>query len=140
MYRTIGGLINLLNLKLKQELNSLIAQHNITPEQWGLINTLYLNEGISQKALAQMTAKDQASVTRMLELLIDKGLVYKGFSAEDKRSFNLYLTENGRVLRTLILPITSKITDKAMDGFSEKDIENFKNALIKILDNLEREQ
>lgn len=138
MNRTIGGLINLLNLRLKQELNSHIARYNVTPEQWGLINTLYLNEGISQKALAQITTKDQASITRMLELLIDKDLVYKEFSSEDKRSVNLHLTDQGRELRNIILPITRKLTEKAMDGFSEKEMENFKRTLMKILDNLDK--
>lgn len=138
MHRTIGGLINLLNLRLKQELNSYIAQYNVTPEQWRLINTLYLHEGISQKALAQMATKDQASITRMLELLIDKGLAYKEFSSEDKRSFNLHLTGQGRELRDIIFPITRELTEKAMSGFSEKERENFKKALIRILANLEK--
>lgn len=137
MNRTIGGLINLLNLRLKQELNLHIAQYHVTPEQWGLINTLYSNEGISQKVLAQIASKDQASITRMLELLIDKNLVYKKFSSEDKRSFNLHLTDQGRELRNLILPIILKLTTKAMDGFSEKEMEDFKRSLIKILANLD---
>lgn len=137
MDRSIGYYIRFAHLRLKQNLNSNLSPYNTTVEQWGLINSIYLNEGLSQKDLARLTGKDEASVTRMLDKLITKGFAYKKSCPQDKRSFHLYLTWQGRELRHRLLPFTQQTLAQALEGFSENDIRLFKKALIKICSNLE---
>lgn len=139
MDRPIGQLIHLVDLKLKQDLNNQISDYHLTCDQWGLINSIYLQEGLSQKTLAHNTIKDQSSITRMLEKLIDKGLVYKGFNSDDKRSFSLHLTEQGKELRNTLLPCTLKTLESALNGFSNKEIIHFKEMLKRIYKNLEED-
>ena len=65
---------------------------NITPEQWGVLNRLWENEGMHQSALAQRTAKDRHNITRILNLLEKNGFIFRKPDREDKRRLNVYLT------------------------------------------------
>jgi len=140
MDKTIGHWIHLIDLKLKQDLNNRIARYQVTCEQWGLLNSIYLDEGLSQKRLANLTMKDQASITRILDLLMAKGLVYKQFNSEDKRSFSLHLTERGKELRDTLLPYTLQTLDKALRGLSNQQISQFKELLKIIYQNMSEDQ
>ncbi len=137
MDKPLGHWIHFVDLKLKQDLNNRITDYHVTSEQWGLLNSIYMDEGLSQTALAQNTLKDQASVTRMLARLIEKGLVSKDYNSADKRSFSLRLTDQGRHLRNALLPYTYLTMNKALKGLSEEDINHFKVILKKVYRNLE---
>ena len=140
MDKTIGHWIHLIDLKLKQDLNNRIACYQVTCDQWGLLNSIYLDEGLSQKRLAYHTMKDQASITRILDKLMAKGLVYKKFNSEDKRSFSLHLTEQGKELRNTLLPYTLQTRDKALQGLSDQQISQFKEMLQVIYQNMNGDQ
>ncbi|NLI91388.1 MAG: MarR family transcriptional regulator [Peptococcaceae bacterium] len=138
MERTIGHLIHFIHVKLKQDLNMRVHCFDVTSEQWDLLNSIYLEEGLSQKTLAQKTAKDEASVTRILDKLVAKGFVSKKYHCEDKRSYSLYLTEEGKELRNKIYPYALGTLDKAMFGLSPEEIRLFKQLLLRISHNLEQ--
>jgi DNA-binding MarR family transcriptional regulator len=53
------------------------------------------NPGIGQTQLGQVLSIQRANMVPLLSSLIDDGLVRREASAEDKRVFELYLTEEG---------------------------------------------
>ena len=46
---------------------------SITVDQWLTLNCLHENPDMSQKELAETIFKDNASITRIIELLVKKG-------------------------------------------------------------------
>ena len=70
------------------------AGFDLTVDQWVVIDHLYRNPGISQNTLSEMTTKDAPTVTRIIDLLSQKGLTERRTDT-DRRKFLVYLTEAG---------------------------------------------
>ncbi|MDF9408799.1 MAG: Transcriptional regulator SlyA [Pelotomaculum sp. PtaB.Bin013] len=113
-----------------------LKPYDITPEQWGLINILFRKDGISQKELSEKSFKDQPTITRILDNLEAKGMIERKINREDRRTFMIFLTNEGRDLRDKLLPIAEKTLQKVLTGFKEEEIEQLKIWLNKIYNNL----
>jgi len=109
---------------------------NVTPEQWGVLNRLWENEGIHQSALAQKTAKDRHNITRILNLLEKNGFIRRIPDGEDRRRLNVYLTEEGKALKQKLIPIAIGFLKKCFKGLTQEDIQSLKRVHEHILKNL----
>lgn len=134
---TIGFLISRTNYKLRNELHHNIKPFNVTTEQWGIINTLWNNDGISQRELSGKAYKDQPTTARILDKLEKKGFVERRASPDDRRTFLIYLTDEGRKLRERLAPLSEKTMKKAMQDFTDTEIKQLRNMLNRISNNLE---
>ena len=93
---------------------------NVTPEQWGVLNRLWENEGMHQSALAQRAAKDRHNITRILNLLEKNGFIFRTPDGEDKRRLNVYLTEEGKALKQKLIPIVIGFLQKCFEGLTKR--------------------
>ncbi len=93
----------------------------ITVDQWVVIDHILPNPGISQNDLAKLTAKDAPTVTRILELLINKDWVRRGSDKKDRRRSQLFLTEEGKELHKKAFQIVAGIRSKAWENLSDED-------------------
>ncbi|WP_258168971.1 MarR family winged helix-turn-helix transcriptional regulator [Paenibacillus sp. AR247] len=86
--------------RTSRALNRYMALHlkddDITPEQWTVIKRLSEQDGITQKDLAWIADKDQANLTKILDILERKHLVRRSRNEEDRRSFLIYITGGAR--------------------------------------------
>lgn len=110
---------------------------NITVDQWLVLRHLYDQEDLNQKALAEIINKDTPTLTRIIDLLCDKGLTKRKISPDDRRSFNVALTPQGRKKVDQIKPQIKDVRLKAWEGLSERDFNQFKRILNTIYVNLE---
>jgi DNA-binding MarR family transcriptional regulator len=109
---------------------------NITPEQWGVLNRLWENEGIHQSALAKRATKDRHNITRILNLLEKNGYVRRTPDIEDKRRLNVYLTEEGKTLQHKLIPIAIGFLQKCFEGLTQEEIQELRRIHNHILKNL----
>ena len=110
---------------------------NITVDQWLLLKHLYENESMKQNELAGLLFKDNPTLTRIIDLLCEKGLTIRKAHPTDRRSFHVALTKDGKKKVELIKPKIKPIRLKAWEGLSEKDFTHFKKVLNAIYKNLE---
>jgi len=108
----------------------------ITVDQWLVLKKISDSERITQIELANALFKDRASITRILDLLLDKRLVLKEAGA-DKRAFELTLTSNGQKFMEQALVIVKQVRKKGIELMSEKEQEQLKSSLQKIINSLE---
>ena len=134
---TVGFILNRTNSKLKNTFYQNLSIFNLTPEQFGLINTLYNHPGISQKELAEKSYKDQPTITRMLDILEKKHLIIRQSHPNDRRTTLLHLSDEGKILRNQLVPIAEKTLEGALQGFSDNEIEQLKLLLNRIFSNLD---
>lgn len=133
---SIGFIISRTNAKLKNTLFQRFRAYDVTPEQWIILNKLWEEDGIPQKELSTQSFKDQPNITRILDKLEQKGYIRRGPSADDRRSYLVYLTEEGKKLKEILVPIALEVIKKALSGFAEEEIKQIKKLLNKICDNL----
>ncbi len=109
---------------------------NITPEQWGVLNRLWENEGMHQSALAQRTAKDRHNITRILNLLEKNGFIFRTPDGEDKRRLKVYLTQEGKALKQKLIPIVIGFLQKCFEGLTQEEVQDLGRIHEQILKNL----
>ncbi|MBW3470015.1 MarR family winged helix-turn-helix transcriptional regulator [Arthrospiribacter ruber] len=110
---------------------------DITVDQWLVLKNLSENDLLSQSELAQLVFKDQPTLTRIIDILTKKQYVERKPHPQDRRSFQLVLTESGQQKVSELKPQISSIREKAWENLNEEDFEEFKRILNTIYTNLE---
>jgi DNA-binding MarR family transcriptional regulator len=109
---------------------------DVTVDQWLVLKNLSENKLLSQTELAQLVFKDHPTLTRIIDLLCKKGYVERVPHPQDRRSFQLHLTETGTSKVIALRPQILEIREKAWENLSETDFEEFKRILNTIYQNL----
>jgi len=132
---SIGFLLSRTTRKLTQRLNARFEPYGVTTEQFAVLQRLAERDGVSQKELAARVEKDQTNVTRILDQLERKRLVVRERSEEDRRSFVLRITDQGRTLSEALAPVERETIREALGGLSDERIAALRDALNQIWSN-----
>jgi len=132
----IDTTIKKIRTALQRQFND--AGFDLTVDQWVVIDHLFRNPGISQNTLADMTTKDAPTVTRIIDLLAQKGLAERRLTDNDRRKFLVYLTEAGEAKYHEVLPIVSAMRRKGWGDLSEGDYQHFIRIMDSIYQNVSR--
>jgi DNA-binding MarR family transcriptional regulator len=108
---------------------------DITIDQCLVLIILNKDAKISQNELANLIFKDNASITRMIELMVKKDFLNRTIHKEDRRKFNLEITEKGKKTIELINPIIKINRKTALNGLSLEEIDLLDKTLNKIITN-----
>lgn len=138
-YATYSFLLDRTARKVKQFAQRRFKElgFEVTVDQWIILKKLGEHENLSQKELAELVSKDTPTLTRIIDLLVEKGLVIRKTDPEDRRRFCVTLTEKGAwMLGEYQSPIRD-IRLKAWNGLSEDDFNNFKRIINTIYRNLD---
>jgi DNA-binding MarR family transcriptional regulator len=111
---------------------------DITVDQCLLLIILDKNATYSQKEIAELIFKDNASITRIIELMVQKDYLIRKINVSDRRKFNLELTEKGKKTIELLTPIIHKNRQDALEGLSKNEIELLNKLLAKIISNCKK--
>lgn len=133
----IGTVINKTAIRMRLELGKLLAQSNldVTVDQYVVLNRLYDNAGISQNELANLTYKDKSSITRIIDLLEEKGLVERRSIAGDRRLYQVYAKPKAIEIRSKLIELALQNMQCGIRNISKEDLETTINVLNKIHSN-----
>jgi DNA-binding MarR family transcriptional regulator len=109
---------------------------NITVDQWLVLKQLYERERLKQNELAELVFKDNPTLTRIIDLLCEKGLTERNTHPDDRRCFMVSLTSKGKSKVKEMLPRIQEVRLKAWEGLSERDFNHFRRILNTIYENL----
>ncbi|MDR3598947.1 MAG: MarR family transcriptional regulator [Desulfosporosinus sp.] len=88
-----------------------------------MINLVEDDEGVSQKYLSDKLYLDEALTTRVIRNLEKKGYVTREKRLDDKRSYNVKLTEEGKHMQPIIFEKLSRWTDILAKDMEEGEID-----------------
>ena len=108
---------------------------NITVDQALLLIFKNNYPELSQNELGELMFKDNASVTRMIELMAKKGYLERSINKQDRRKYNLNITDKGEKILTDLNTIILSNRKSALRGISNSEITQLKNTLNKIINN-----
>ncbi|TYR79963.1 MarR family transcriptional regulator [Priestia megaterium] len=114
-------------------------KHNhfpLTYEQWQIMSRLYEKDGQTQNQLAIQNERDQASVSRLIDNMIKRGLVNRVPHVTDRRINLIYLTNYGVEIRAELEQLAKQTIADAANGFTEEELDACLTMLDKIRDNL----
>lgn len=134
--KSIGMSINYVNKKIQRYLSINLEKYDITTEQWAVLLKLVEKEGINQKILSKEVEKDQATLTRILDILERKSLIIRKKSPEDRRAFLIYTTDKGKKLKEEVHPFIEKLFKNMIYGIPKDELDLFVGVLSKINKNM----
>lgn len=108
---------------------------DLTVDQWLVLNHAFQNEGISQIELCDLVYKDAATLTRIIDLLVKKGFMLRQMGIDDRRRFNIFLTDTGRNTYHRAFPIMLDIRRQGWASLSDEEYETFTRILDVIFNN-----
>lgn len=109
-----------------------LRSYAITPEQWTVLKRVYENDGIKQKELASIADKDPATLAKILDILERDQFIIRKTNHTDRRSYCIFITEKGTVLRNEIYIHLEHIFKQVLEGISQEDLTIFTRVLQQI--------
>lgn len=114
------------------------AQLDVTVDQWVILDQLRKQQ-LSQQEIGHLTFKDAPTVTRIIDLLCEKGYTNREADPTDRRKSRIVLTVSGQHIIQKIEPIIQEVRRQSYAGLKESDIEQLVSLLDHIYENLQSE-
>ncbi|NPD47294.1 MarR family winged helix-turn-helix transcriptional regulator [Lentimicrobium sp. S6] len=108
---------------------------DITVDQALLIQFLNDNPSLSQSEIAKLIFKDNASITRMIELMVKNKYLKRSTDINDRRKYKIELTEYAQKILGELNNIISSNREIALKGINDDEIKNIEKTLSRIIEN-----
>lgn len=109
--------------------------YKITIDQWLIIKAILENPGISQQEIGEKVFKDNASVTRIIELLVKSEYLEREVNQNDRRKSNLKVTDEGKLIIEKVHDLVLENRKTALAGILPEELEILNKTLKKIISN-----
>ena len=113
-----------------------LKETGLTIGQPKVLDYLKEHDGSNQKEIARACFLESGSLTSILNRMEEKGLVERRMLNGNRRSFHVFLTENGKKNQELVEEMFAEIEKDALDGISSEEFETFMEVYRKIYGNL----
>jgi len=137
---SIGYLTRITFRGFSRHLERRTLPHGVSSGQWPFLRALWNEEGLTQRELSRRVAMREPTTVTALNVLEKSGLVKRVPSTADNRKIHIFLTPKGRKLRDKLIPFVADVNVIASAGLTEKDIETLRRVLLKMSDNLSKEE
>lgn len=111
---------------------------DLSIEQWLVLKKLYDNDGQIQNDLASITNRSKTSLTRLINTMQKKELVYRVLSNKDKRINHIHLSESGKKAFLHSIPVLEKLIAELQEDISQNDLNKAIEVLGQIQNNINK--
>ncbi|PCJ98236.1 MAG: MarR family transcriptional regulator [Flavobacteriaceae bacterium] len=108
---------------------------NLTLDQVLLLQFLVKNPELSQSEIAELIFKDNASVTRMIALMVKNKFLKRKTHSNDRRRFSIELTSKTKEILPELNAIIISNRAKALHNISQTEINNIETTLNTVIKN-----
>ncbi|MEZ8285795.1 MarR family transcriptional regulator [Vibrio splendidus] len=131
--QTASWLIHVIAHDAAKTFDSELKKHGLTIALWPTLMCLWEKEGITQRAIARKSKVENSTTTRTLDKLERLGLIERRPDPNSRRSFNIYLTENGRAIQRELLPIPVHVNQEYLGILEPNERKEISRLLKKIV-------
>jgi DNA-binding MarR family transcriptional regulator len=114
------------------------TEQGLTVAEWRVMLTLGRHPGQTATEITERWAMDKMAISRALQRLEYAGHIRRDRNQQDRRSYRLSLTDDGKMLHDSILPGATARYRDFMSCLNEQEISQLRNALHKLI-NLAKE-
>lgn len=139
MSESLEGLFKLVHM-LKRELHEQMDQLDMgmAPMHIRTMKIIDKLKPCTAVDIANFLQRDKAQVTRLVNTLIESGLVVKQSNPNDKRSHFLKITESGQQIITKLANVDAKTAQVMMKNLSEEEVREFMRMSEVMANNLQK--
>ncbi|MGF1717586.1 MarR family winged helix-turn-helix transcriptional regulator [Photobacterium chitinilyticum] len=131
--RSFGWMINVIAHHAAKKFDNELKKQGLTIALWPTMMCLWEEEGVTQRDIAAKSKVENSTTTRTLDKLEKLGLVERRADPNSRRSFRIFLTEEGHKLRKTLLPIPVAVTQELLCSLKPEEQELIIELLHKIV-------
>lgn len=137
--QSLGYLTRRVQNLANPQAEAIFADQELTFTQW--ISLMGLREGVAKTSadLARHLNHDAGATSRLVDQLVDRGLVRRERSTSDRRAVYLRLTPQGQSVARMHIPPIVDFWNRAMSDFSAQEITQLIALMVRLIANLEAE-
>lgn len=107
---------------------------------WVFLRILWERDGITQRELSILAGVREPTTFSALQAMEKLGYIQRRKVPPNMRNICIYLTSAGRDLKAALVPLAEEVNEIAIQGVPAKDIVILRKTLLRIIDNLERNE
>ena len=131
-------LLNRAGTRIAGAFGETLKQYGITISTWRLLASLYQHGSLRVGELAESSAIEMWTVSRVIGRMEKDGLVDRQREDQDARSVSVSLTEKGRALTEELIPHAMEHESIPLHGFTDEETVQLQAMLKRIYDNMGR--
>ena len=135
----LGYLLNTSSKLIKRTMDTHLSEYSITTSQWAVLKLLDTKNQLTQTEIAKELLGDKATAGDIILRLYEKKYILKSVSKSDKRMYVVSLTPKAKTLINDMEKKAIAVTNKALDGLDNNDIQILNKSLNHIISNLSKE-
>lgn len=132
----LNRIVNRFNLNLSDEL----SKAGVALPEYRVLAVLMAGDGRSVGELSVYTVTGQSTLSKLLERMVQAGLVERRQNQCDGRVVTIHITPKGRAGIRRILPLAMNQFEIGFAGIEDHERQQFKAVLHKILDNVRKSE
>lgn len=133
MRTSVGYLMRMAINRISPQMEALFEDETLTFSQWTTLVALHNGQISTASDLAHNICHDAGSLTRLVDQMVERGLVSRQRSETDRRSVTLALTPQGRDLVETLAPRVMDFWNKLVSGFSHAEIDTLITLLTRLV-------
>ncbi|MBI2958868.1 MAG: MarR family transcriptional regulator [Betaproteobacteria bacterium] len=110
------------------------GRYSMTPSQYQALCALSEHTGIDQSALGKLIGQDRSTVSLVVQLLLERGLIRRLADPRDKRRSILSLSESGMQTLREVAPAAKRAQNRLLAALPEEQRAGFLALLRTLLD------
>ncbi len=122
-----------------RSLKERLAEHDISFGHWSFLRILWACEGLTQRELSEEAGVMEPTTFTALKAMEKKGLIERRQLPGNRRKVHVFLTDKGRELKQVLVPLAEDCNHTALEGISPEDVETTRQVLLQMIDNLTAE-
>ena len=128
-HRSIGKSMSIIHRHGRAFVSNRLKEYNIGSGQFPYFRMLIHRNGQSQEELSRYFHVDKATAGRAIKKLVDEGYVERRRNPNDRRAYQVFLTEKGEQTGTVVMKILRELTEVLMSDFTNEESELFLDIL-----------
>lgn len=140
MTDSVGFLLNDTARLYRRTLDGMLRDLGMTSLQWRTVARLKREPGMRQSELADLLEVEPITLSRMIDRLADSGMVCRKPDPNDRRAWNLYLTDKTDGLIRQLEVEAKRVEDLAFAGLSEDERQMLAGLVERVRANLSRKE
>ena len=113
--------------------------YNLTPEQFLIIDTLWMEGVLTQQQIADITLRDKNSIVKLIDGLEARKLVRRVSNPKDRRQNLIKVTPYSLSLREKVNKLAYSAVGKIIEGIPTEELESFVSLLARMEKNMDPE-
>ncbi len=133
--QALGFHINRVSYLMTEEVEKRFGKAglNIVAQDFAILFRLFSGGAMGQAEIVALMMRDKTTVTRRLDGLVKKGLIARTPNANDRRRFDIAITDEGKALLEVAFPIASGFQRELGEQISAEDKATTVNTLHRLM-------